>query len=152
MDRIRNGHAHARRRSCRPPCRVGDATPTGNGRRVRSVNRPEGAEPGMTEVDKLMMVLPAKFSVVIQPGSKMGRSLGATFFWPRCEIWIAARGALDMKRTLAHEVAHALTPGHGHDRVWYEACCRVWDAVFPDRQGFSENIACRSEERRVGKE
>lgn len=30
----------------------------------------------------------------------------------------AARDDRDLLDTILHEIAHALTPGHGHDRVW----------------------------------
>lgn len=29
-----------------------------------------------------------------------------------------ARDAQTVRNTILHEIAHALTPGHGHDRVW----------------------------------
>jgi len=30
-----------------------------------------------------------------------------------------------VKDTVLHEIAHALTPGHNHDRVWKQACIKV---------------------------
>ena len=29
------------------------------------------------------------------------------------------------KKALMHEVAHALTPGHGHDKVWKQMCRKL---------------------------
>ena len=63
----------------------------------------------MTEVEQLLRALPEPFTVVIQPQSVMANTWGATFAWPRREIWIAARDAHEMVRTLCHEVAHART-------------------------------------------
>jgi hypothetical protein len=31
----------------------------------------------------------------------------------------------DIRATILHEIAHALTPGHGHDRVWRDVCIRI---------------------------
>lgn len=33
--------------------------------------------------------------------------------------------APDVRETILHEIAHALTPGDGHGRKWREACLRV---------------------------
>jgi predicted SprT family Zn-dependent metalloprotease len=33
--------------------------------------------------------------------------------------------------TILHEIAHALTPGHGHDHVWRLACVKI--GAKPDR-------------------
>jgi predicted metal-dependent hydrolase len=30
-----------------------------------------------------------------------------------------------VKRTIVHEIAHALTPRHGHDKVWKEKCIEI---------------------------
>ena len=30
-----------------------------------------------------------------------------------------------IRDTILHEIAHILTPGHGHDSVWKEACRRI---------------------------
>jgi hypothetical protein len=45
-----------------------------------------------------------------------------------------------MVRTLAHEIAHSLTPHHQHDQVWYQVAADLWAEVFPDGQGFAEHI------------
>lgn len=31
----------------------------------------------------------------------------------------------EVKLTVLHEIAHALTPGHGHDRVWQAKCIAI---------------------------
>jgi predicted SprT family Zn-dependent metalloprotease len=31
----------------------------------------------------------------------------------------------EIRNTILHEIAHALTPGHGHDAVWRAACRKV---------------------------
>lgn len=31
----------------------------------------------------------------------------------------------EIMQTLLHEIAHALTPGHGHDRVWKAKCVEI---------------------------
>lgn len=36
-----------------------------------------------------------------------------------------ANGFDDIVDTILHEIAHALTPGHGHDKVWKMACQQV---------------------------
>lgn len=93
-----------------------------------------------TELERLMRALPEPFTVVIQPQSVMGHLWGCCFFWPRQEIWISVREPEAMLRTLAHEIAHSLTPHHQHDQVWYQAACALWGQAFPDRQGFAAYI------------
>jgi hypothetical protein len=95
-----------------------------------------------TQVEQLIAQLPHPWRVVIQPPEVMGRCWGATFAWPRKEIWVCVRDAEQMKKTLCHEIAHAITLGHGHDEVWRRVCGILWDAVVPDREGFGEYIDC----------
>ena len=95
----------------------------------------------MTELERLMAKLPSGWRVVIQPDAVMGQLWGCCWFWPRTEIWIAVREPEAMVRTLAHEIAHARTPHHQHDQVWYRAACALWKEVFPDDpQGFAAHI------------
>jgi hypothetical protein len=95
----------------------------------------------MTALERLMHHLPHGWRVVVQPSVVMGHLWGCCFFWPRTEIWIAVRDPEPMLATLVHEVAHALTPHHQHDQVWYRAACALWGEVFPDdRQGFADTI------------
>jgi hypothetical protein len=74
----------------------------------------------------------------------MGANWGATFYWPRKEIWIAARAPEDMKKSLLHEIGHALLPpGEGHSIRWEALCRGLWREVFgEERTGFDENVAC----------
>jgi hypothetical protein len=97
------------------------------------------------EVDRLMAMLPEPWRVVVQPEAAMGSSWGAAFAWPRKEIWVCARDPEQMVKTLCHEIAHALTWGHGHDEAWHRVCGALWDEVFPDRRGFAEHIDCHLE-------
>ena len=44
-----------------------------------------------------------------------------------------------IKDTLIHEIAHALTRGHGHDNVWKSVCLEV--GAMPERYGkINDNI------------
>jgi predicted SprT family Zn-dependent metalloprotease len=31
----------------------------------------------------------------------------------------------DITKTILHEIAHAMTPGHGHDRIWQLTCLSI---------------------------
>jgi predicted SprT family Zn-dependent metalloprotease len=52
------------------------------------------------------------------------RSLGMCFFGSRrielSIIYIRNNSVEHIRQTLLHEIAHALTPNHGHDKVWLE--------------------------------
>jgi hypothetical protein len=98
----------------------------------------------VTEVERLMARLPPVWRVVIQPDATMGSSWGATWFWPRREIWIAARDEAGMKASLLHEISHALLPpGEGHSARWEALCRGLWREVFgEERPGFAEHVAC----------
>ena len=90
-----------------------------------------------------MRALPEPFTVVIQPQSVMADTWGATFAWPRKEIWLAARDPAEMTKTLLPEVAHARLPaGEQHSPRWEAECRRLWREVFGDREGFQAHIAC----------
>lgn len=36
-----------------------------------------------------------------------------------------------VRNTILHEIAHALTPGHGHDKVWRDKCIEI--GALPNR-------------------
>jgi hypothetical protein len=40
-----------------------------------------------------------------------------------------ARDERDLLDTILHEIAHALTPGHGHDRAWREKLAELVEAA-----------------------
>ncbi len=54
--------------------------------------------------------------------SRMNRALGKCFYRTRTiQLSLAhvrLNDAVAVRDTVLHEIAHALTPGHGHDRVW----------------------------------
>jgi len=56
----------------------------------------------------------------------------------------AARSEEETRLTLLHEIAHALTPGHNHDRVWRRKCLSIGgdgQRVNPLPSGFREQTA-----------
>jgi predicted SprT family Zn-dependent metalloprotease len=57
------------------------------------------------------------------------RSLGMCFFESRrielSAIYLQNNSAEHVIGTLLHEIAHALTPNHGHDKFWLEAVVRI---------------------------
>lgn len=58
----------------------------------------------------------------------------------------------NVKDTILHEIAHALTPGHGHDRVWQrkaieigcngERCYSSFDVQQPESRYIAECKGC----------
>nr|QBK91492.1 MAG: SprT-like family protein [Pithovirus LCPAC302] len=52
-----------------------------------------------------------------------------------------------VKASLLHEVAHAISPGHGHDRVWKKRCERIGgdscEAGTVTKPGMNWAISCR---------
>jgi predicted SprT family Zn-dependent metalloprotease len=58
----------------------------------------------------------------------------------------------NVKNTILHEIAHALTPGHGHDRVWQrkaieigcngERCYSSFDVQQPESRYIAECSGC----------
>ncbi len=52
-----------------------------------------------------------------------------------------------VKKSLLHEIAHALTPGHGHDQVWKRVCQKIGGddrlAASMDLPGMNWAMYCR---------
>ena len=57
------------------------------------------------------------------------RSLGMCFFESRrielSAIYIRNNSCEHVCETLLHEIAHALTPNHGHDKIWLQEVVRI---------------------------
>ncbi|QXV71818.1 hypothetical protein psageK4_164 [Pseudomonas phage psageK4] len=54
--------------------------------------------------------------------ARLRRSLGRCHYTKRhielCPKYVACNAVEQVKDTILHEIAHALTPGHNHDKVW----------------------------------
>ena len=57
------------------------------------------------------------------------RSLGMCFFESKrielSAIYLQNNTTEHVVETLLHEIAHALTPNHGHDKVWFDEVVRI---------------------------
>lgn len=57
------------------------------------------------------------------------RSLGMCYFESKrielSAIYLQNNSAEHVEGTLLHEIAHALTPNHGHDKIWLEEVIRI---------------------------
>lgn len=57
--------------------------------------------------------------------ARAGQTRYATRKISLSKYFLAANGIERVRKTILHEIAHALTPGHHHDKVWAAMCLRI---------------------------
>lgn len=57
--------------------------------------------------------------------ARAGQTRYATRKISLSRYFIAANDIDRVRRTILHEIAHVLTEGHGHDKVWKATCLRI---------------------------
>lgn len=77
------------------------------------------AERGGTE-EIAAQFLPAGWKFRWARAGELGRDLGICYYTSKTIVLKAQRQPVGIiLMTLAHEIAHALTPGHAHDITWW---------------------------------
>jgi len=73
----------------------------------------------MDKYNKIIRYLPKDWKVSIQSGKRFqGSDIGCCNY-DKKEIWLKnTRCEIKLTEVLAHEIAHALCPEQGHNKVW----------------------------------
>ncbi len=70
--------------------------------------------------------LPAGWKFRWARAGELGRDLGICHYTSKTIVLKAQRQPIGIiLMTLSHEIAHALTPGHAHDMIWWGTASRL---------------------------